>query len=112
MTKLPNLDKLVVEEAKIKAYLLSETNSDGKYDFYIAFGFTPERWETLKTARIRHAITHDVKQTLETPHGIKYIIEGELQAPDGRTPQVRAVWIVDTGKDAPRLVTAYPLKGE
>lgn len=35
-----------------------------------------------------------------------------MQSPDGRLPQVRAVWIVDTGKDTPRLVTAYPLGGK
>jgi len=31
-------------------------------------------------------------------------------APDGRSPLVRAVWLVESGEDVPRLVTAYPLE--
>jgi hypothetical protein len=39
------------------------------------------------------------------------VIEGRLRAADGRQPNLRSIWFVDTGTDAPRLVTAYPLKG-
>lgn len=80
--------------------------------FFTAFGFTIAQWETLRNALLQHAVTHEVTGVFETVHGVKYIIEGEMQTPDGRSPQVRAVWIVDTGKDAPRFVTAYPLEGE
>jgi hypothetical protein len=39
-------------------------------------------------------------------------VEGPLLAPDGRSPNLRAVWFIDNGQDTPRFVTAYPLKGE
>lgn len=35
-----------------------------------------------------------------------------MLTPDGRLPQVRSVWIVDSGKEVARLVTAYPLESE
>jgi hypothetical protein len=63
----------------------------------------------LKSALLSHAITYDVKQTMPNPHGIKYIIEGALQTPDGRNPQVRTVWIIENKQDRARFVTAYPL---
>jgi hypothetical protein len=110
--KLPFLEQAFVEAQKITAYLLSEENSGGKSAFFIAFGFSLARPEELQKALLVHAVAHEVTQVSETPHGIKYIIDGKMQTPDGRSPQVRSVWIVDAGKEAPRLVTAYPLEGE
>ena len=33
-----------------------------------------------------------------------------MMTPSGRRPRVRAIWLVETGKLAPRFITAYPLK--
>lgn len=41
---------------------------------------------------------------------MRYEVERELSAPDGRRPRVRTVWQVDEGCNAPRLITAYPLE--
>jgi hypothetical protein len=38
----------------------------------------------------------------------KYFLDGQIETPNGKTPLVRTVWIVDLGLDTPRLVTAYP----
>jgi hypothetical protein len=110
--KLPHLENAYVPAAKITDYLLSDETSGGKAAFYLAFGFTMDDWQRLSDALIQHATAHEIKHSSETRHGVKYIIEGDMQTPDGRSPQVRSVWIVDTGNDAPRLVTAYPLEGE
>lgn len=108
--KLPNLDGAIIEEAKLTGYLLSEENSGGKAGFFLAFGFTLAQWEALRDALYQHAAQHAVTRVLESPHGVKYIIEGELVAPDGRLPLVRVIWIVDSGAEAPRLITAYPIE--
>lgn len=110
--KLPNVEFGLIEESKITAYLLSEENSGGKSVFFAAFGFTIDAPEILRDALFIHAKTHEVTRVSETPHGIKYIVEGKIKAPDGRTPLVRSVWIVDVGREVPRLVTAYPLEGQ
>lgn len=70
-----------------------------------------EAWETLAGALRRHAVEHDVVAIEGTPFGTSYTVEGQLVAPDGRVPQVRVVWFIETGETIPRLVTAYPLKG-
>jgi uncharacterized protein DUF6883 len=46
----------------------------------------------------------------DAPFGKRYIVDGELTAPDKRKPQIRAIWFIEIGEDVPYLVTAYPLE--
>ncbi len=110
--KLPHLENATVAEAKITGYLLSETHEDGKQKaaFFTRFGFAIEEWQILADALRQHAAENEVVSTLETEHGTHYAIEGPLETPSGRTPQVRSVWALDTGSDIPRLITAYPAR--
>jgi hypothetical protein len=54
------------------------------------------------------ALNHAISKKMESAHGRKYIIDGAIETPGGKTPLVRTVWIIDRGSDVPRLVTAYP----
>lgn len=109
--KLPHLDQAFVETQKITDYLLSEEKSGGKSAFFIAMGFSLAQPDVLRKALLAHAAAHEVVRRSATAHGVKYIVDGTMSMPDGRSAQVRSVWIVDTGSEAPRLVTAYPLQG-
>lgn len=51
----------------------------------------------------------DIKETIESSYGIKYVIEGIIQSPNGSTIKIKTVWIIEKGETAPRLVTAYPI---
>ena len=108
--KLPNASLALVERSKITEYLLNREHPDngGKADFFIALGFHPNDWEVLATALRKLAMNSPVSQSMESPHGKKYIVDGEIETTVGKTPMVRTVWIIDTGETAPRLVTAYP----
>jgi hypothetical protein len=108
--KLPNGDRAVVPPAKITRYLLDLNSEQGKSKatFFLAFGFTIERWEVMVTALRQHAIVCDVTTTRQTERGIHYVVEGALQTPDGRNPQVRTVWKIERGELVPGFVTAYP----
>jgi hypothetical protein len=109
---LPNAVQAVVPEQKIAAYLLSETHPDGrsKARFFLARGFSRSEWETLATALRDHAAQNDVVENVETPFGVRYVVEGPLHSPGGSSPKVRVVWFIDRGADSARLVTAYPAK--
>ena len=109
--KLPNYERPLVPREKIVDYLLSPIHKDGrgKAAFFSRFGFTPESWQTLAEALLRHAARHEVAKAEATPFGTRYVVEGGLETPDGRTPLVRVVWFVETGEETPRLATAYPL---
>ncbi len=111
MAKLRNVDQAIVPEAKITRYLLDLTSKQGKpkAQFFIAFGFTMETGDRLATALKQHALAHEIASTRETSYGIHYNIEGELETPDQRNPQVRSVWKIEKGETVPALVTAYPL---
>ena len=110
--KLPNSAEAGVPQRKITEYLLSPTHPDGraKAAFFTALGFTAETWEELATALRNHAQQHEVAQMVDTPYGTTYVVEGALDTPSGRTPNVRIIWFIESGESTPRLVTAYPLK--
>jgi hypothetical protein len=109
--KLPNPNQAVVPREKIVEYLLSLAHRDGRSKalFFSGFGFSVDAWQTLADALLRHAADHEVAKIETSQFGTRYIVEGELDAPDGRTPLVRVVWFIDTDEELPRLATAYPL---
>lgn len=108
--KLPSAHLAVVDREKITEYLLNTAHRYGasKARFFAAFGFRLDAWEVLAEALREHAQLYEVDTVWETGFGPRYEIDGELRAPDGRTPRVRTVWQLDHGQVAPRLITAYP----
>ena len=110
---LPHLERAAVPPEKLTEYLLSDKHPDGspKAEFYRLHGFGLANWRDLAQALLNHAAEHGIVKEEGTPFGVRYVIEGPLNAADGRRPNLRAIWFIDTGADTPRLVTAYPLKG-
>ena len=109
--ELPNSDRALVDRSKITDYLLALDHPEGssKAQFFERFGFKATAWEILAEALIAHARANAVASMFQSKYGTKYRIEGPLVCPDGRSPSIRAVWIIDAGSDVPRLVTAHPL---
>ena len=83
-----------------------------KAQFFISLGFSRDHPELLMTALHDVAKHGDVVHRTESPHGEKSVVDGWLSVHTQGSPQraVRTVWVIDAGKDAPRLVTAYPGK--
>jgi hypothetical protein len=108
--KLPNAAHAIVAEEKIVLYLLvpEHPQNSGKAAFFFRFGFRRDAWDEMAAAFREHT-RHDVAAVINASFGVVYTIEGPLNAPDGRMPIVRSVWQIDTGKTAPRFITAYPL---
>ena len=107
--KLPNSHLALVEREKIAEYLLNTEHLDngGKALFFISLGFTRAEWFTLANALMKVAHETEIAISMESSHGIKYIVDGRMSTPSGKSPTVRTVWIVDKGNERPRLVTAY-----
>ncbi|NJL99925.1 MAG: hypothetical protein HC924_14515 [Synechococcaceae cyanobacterium SM2_3_2] len=112
--KLPSSDQVIIAPAKITNYLLCLGHPDGssKAQFFMKFGFSLDAPVKLINALYDHANSHEVVKIEPTEHGTRYVIEGSLQAADGRTPNLRSVWFIRNGEETPRLVTAYPLDPE
>jgi hypothetical protein len=112
--KLPNYEQAVVPQAKIVEYLLSLNHEDGrsKARFFLSFGFRIEQWEVLASALLAHAANHEITKIESSPFGTRYVVEGIISAPDGRTAHIRAVWFIETDEERPRFVTAILYPGE
>lgn len=109
--KLPNAEQASVHPDKILKYLLSDTHERGqsKAKFFKRFGFTLESWKALDMALRQHAAMTIVARTEDTIRGTKYMLEGPIICPDGRTPYIRTIWVIELDRVTPRFVSAYPL---
>ena len=109
--KLPNWDCAFIQPQKLTGYLLSETHSVGssKAKRLRAVGFNDENVAMLEKELLQISASQPVKDTIETPHGVKYVIEGTIATPNGTTLRLRTVWIIDNGETCPRFITAHPL---
>jgi hypothetical protein len=108
--QLPNGLQAYIPSEKLSAYLLSETHAVGKAKatFFRALGFNETNLPLLEHGLLALAHNAPVQDVVPSPHGVKYIIEGVLEAPSGASPRIRTVWILETGEINPRFVTAYP----
>ncbi|MBU2581577.1 MAG: hypothetical protein KJ622_07650 [Alphaproteobacteria bacterium] len=111
MPVLPNIDEAVVETAKISDYLLSESHPQGstKAQYFMRFGFDASRPEEFQAAIMLHAKHNEVTASERNRFGVKHVIEGPLETPDGRNPVVRSIWFIAENEAAPRLVTVVPI---
>jgi hypothetical protein len=111
--RLPQRQNVNIPEDKIRKYLLSSIHPFGRHKafFFKNMGFNSEHWETIVSAIRDHAQHSEVARVDATEFGTRYVVEGQLQTPNGRNPVVRVVWFVEKGDTQPRLVTAYPMGG-
>jgi hypothetical protein len=109
---LRNAHLAIVDRQKVVDYLLNASHPDngGKARFFESLGFSLDDPERLVAALLVVAQAGEVVETAQSEHGEKSVVEGWLAAhtEESRRRRVRAVWIVDAGHEAPRLVTAYP----
>jgi hypothetical protein len=107
---VPNAERATIDPAKLRDYLLSATHPVGRFKarFFVALGFTSDRWEELAEAlRIQH-LTQDAEPANPTVLGQKYRIRAILNGPTRQSAPVVSVWFIPARGDVPRFVTAYP----
>jgi hypothetical protein len=107
--RIPGAERAVVDEAKIRDYLLSPEHPVGgpKARFFKSVGFSRNDWAAVQQI-IAGFAGADAKQGKRTGFGQKYIVEGTIEGPGNRTASIVVVWIILAGEDVPRFVTAYP----
>ena len=108
--QLPNAAHAIVDEAKIRAYLLSVEHPVGRFKaaFFRALGYSPEDWPFLQSALVTHASAGEALPEPTSAYGQKFRIRAMLQGPSGQSALVVSVWIIRAGEDLPRFVTAFP----
>lgn len=109
---LPNKANAYVPLRKVEEYLLSETHAIGKSKakFFRSLGFDEATADKLQQGLLDIAQTGWVKEQINTPYGVKYVIDGLLEPPCGTVVRIRTIWIIEFEDRSPRFVTAYPLE--
>ncbi len=74
--------------------------------FRAALGITPTEAEWLRERALEAAISGDAKGPSPSVFGDKYVIDSVLEY-EGKSATVRFTWIVEFGKDFPRLTSCY-----
>lgn len=110
MAMLPHGDRATVPADKLAGYLLSEAHPVGrtKAALFVAAGYSAASAQLLEQDLLVIARTAEVVEQVESSHGVKYVVDGPLATPVGGTIWLRTVWIVESGMEYPRFVTAYP----
>jgi len=107
--RLPEADRVVIDEEKVRGYLLSRTHPVGRFKarVFAALGFDAGTADAF-VRELRHiAATGDVASDEEIEFGRKYTVLGELRGPAGAA-RVLTVWIQERGQANVRLVTVRP----
>jgi len=108
--QIPNADRAVIDPAKLRDYLLSRTHPVGRFKaaFFLSLGYSAENWARFETDLRSQHLPENAMTDESTRYGQKYLIRATLIGPNGSTAAVVSVWVVRSGEDFPRFVTAYP----
>jgi hypothetical protein len=108
--RLPNADRAVVEDAKVRDYLLSPSHPIGRFKsvFFLALGFSIEDWRSLRDVLLELGRSGEGLPGQTSPFGQKFEISATLTGPSGRQAKVVTVWMVCHGQDFAHFVTAFP----
>jgi len=110
---IPNAERASIEPAKLHAYLLSRNHPIGRFKavFFLALGYSSENWRQLEVDLRSQHLSQEATAEEPTPYGQKYTIRATLVGPSGSSAEAVSVWVVRTGEEFPRFVTAYPEGG-
>ena len=108
--KLPGASGAVIDDAKLRNYLLSFVHPIGRYKaaFFARFGYTPDNWRLLKADLLLLVQAAEARQTHVSVYGQKYEVRGIIKGPNGRAVEIVTIWMVRQGEKTPRFVTAFP----
>ena len=108
--KLPGAERAIVDERKVRDYLLSKSHPIGRFKavFLARAGFEADNWKDLVFQLRELALRGDAVRGERSEFGERYTISGILRGPQGLGLEVITVWLVLSEGEAPRLVTVYP----
>ena len=112
MIILRGAERAIIDERKVRDYLLNPLHVRGRHKarmFAAALGYG--RFDHARLIRQIKAgiLEHEAVAIDHGPHGEQWRVEVPVTGPAG-SAIVRTLWIIRTGEDVPRLISAYPIK--
>jgi hypothetical protein len=108
--KLPASDSAIVDDAKVRDYLLSSTHPIGRFKarVFASFGYQQSDWHRLRDDLLTHATGEGAEAGEADSYGQRWLVRGDLASPSGRPLPIVSVWLIPSEGQSPRLITAYP----
>lgn len=108
--RLPDASYAVVEDAKVRDYLLSPDHPIGRFKarVFAVAGYRRNDWTRLQHDLRALASTIDVVPGAPDAHGQRFVGVGVLPGLAGTVLPVVTVWLIPFPGEPPRLITAYP----
>jgi hypothetical protein len=93
--KLPSADRAIVDDAKVRDYLLSPEHPVGRFKarVFAAAGYRREAWQQLCEELRALAGVLDVTPAAADEYGQRYVGTGILTGPSGRALPIVSVWL-------------------
>ena len=104
--KLP--ERVVISQDKLLRYLLLPREENDKSKFLAAAGYTLATWEVLEHDLYQFAMRQEISELETSAYGVKYLVRGTLNGPNGRTLHVVTVWISIAATGETCFVTLFP----
>jgi hypothetical protein len=107
---IPNADFAHFPAEKLTDYLLNVQHSIGgsKARWFLGLGYDATNPMVLEQDLLELVRTSEDYSEKSSPFGTKYVMAGTVTTPGGSKATLTTVWIIESGEDRPRLVTAYP----
>ena len=109
MAKLLGGERAAVDLDKLTGYILNPPHPTGRHKarvFAATLGLTAAHATELAAALKAAASQDDAEHLRDDRYGAHYGL-AFMMAFNGRTRLVRSLWVVRTGEDFPRLVSAF-----
>jgi len=87
VVRLPGVERAVVDAAKIRDYLLSDSRPVGRFKaaFFVALGYSAPDWEVLAADVRDHATDNEAVATELTEYGQKYEVRSKAWPARGQS---------------------------
>jgi hypothetical protein len=111
MGRMPNGERAVVDMRKLEEYCLSPSHFRGRHKarvFLQALGLDRSGAFWLREALLEAARTSEAVEAEVDAFGRRWHVDLRLTR-SGRTAMIRSVWIIRTGENVPRFITAWVL---
>lgn len=107
--KLPEGEKAIIPEGKLRDYCLNENHPRGQNKarvFRRALGVTADHPQFLEELIQRSAVEGEAVEFRQDAYGTYYRVELDVEGLNQRE-RLRTLWIIRHDEDIPRLVSAF-----
>lgn len=110
---LPNAEKAILTEEKFTGYFLDPNHKVGGNKalvFEKVLGYNKENWSELRSQIQQGLLKYRSTEGLTDQYGKRFEVRMIIKGPTGRYAKVKTGWIVDSGGNCPRIISAYIYK--